>query len=77
MGDILERKTRTHFRRLDYDKDGVISRKDFQVMAEGFADKEGFNPTQKEALKQCFNNVSNIHSGPIWTLEFTVCRRKI
>ena len=49
---------RKHFRRLDFNKDGVISRTDIERMAERFADLEGFSPAQKETIRQLFSDVS-------------------
>jgi len=57
MADIWERKIRTHFRRKDFDKDGVISRKDFVGMAERFADREKFGRKQQKTAVKCFDDL--------------------
>ena len=59
MSDIWERKIRTFFRRVDLDKDGTLTRVEFVAMGEGIADKEKFNPEQKERVRKAFDDVSN------------------
>jgi len=61
MSAIWERKVRTHFRRKDFDKDGVIHRKDFVGMAERFADKEKFDKKQKKTAAKCFDDLFSFY----------------
>jgi len=49
---------RTFFRRGDFNKDGTISRAEFVRMGDGIADREKFDPKQKEAVKKCLDDVS-------------------
>jgi len=49
---------KTFFHRIDFDGDGAISGKDFNDMVNKFADREGFNPTEKETAMQGFRDVS-------------------
>lgn len=55
---IWTRKMKTFFHRIDFDGDGAISGKDFNDMVNKFADREGFNPTEKETAMQGFRDVS-------------------
>ena len=60
MSDIWLRKMRTFFRKLDFDNDGVVHRKDFVGMVERLGDLEKFDPKQKEISRQRFDDVSNL-----------------
>jgi len=62
MSDIWIRKMKTFFRRLDFDNDGVIHRKDFVHMAERFGDLAKFDPKQKDIARQSFDDVRDIQS---------------
>lgn len=58
MSDIWIRKMKTYFRMLDFDEDGVVSRKDFLHMVKAFAEKEKFEKVHKKKARQDFSNVS-------------------
>ena len=49
---------KTLFDRLDFDKDGVISKSDFELMAQRFGAAEKLDPVKQEELKQLFVEVS-------------------
>jgi len=57
FGDIWTRKWIAIFRKADFDGNGVISRQEFLDMAAGLADKESFDPSEKEALVKSFNDL--------------------
>ena len=60
MSDLWIRKIRTYFLRCDFDKDGVIHRKDFMDMTERLGDLEKSDPKQMEISRQRFDDVSNL-----------------
>ena len=58
MSDIWERKIRTFFHRLDFDNDGTLTRAEFWKFGDGIAEREKFDPKQKEVLKKYLDDVS-------------------
>lgn len=55
-----ERKMKTYFKRIDFDKDGSITRKDFEGMAERFIATPDFNKDHADDLKKTLTAVSRI-----------------
>merc|ERR1712012_1063564 len=55
MSDFWLQKMRTYFDRIDFDKDGAITRKDFEGMAERFSEK--LDATKAADLKTTITNV--------------------
>src|SRR6218665_1760451 len=58
MTDFWEQKVRTHFRKKDLNKDGVITRDEFLGLGKRFAEQEKFDPQQTKKLMKCFDAVS-------------------
>ena len=64
MSDFWVRKMKTYFQRIDFDKDGAITQKDFEGMAERFVKREKLDETRGKELKTkllqaCIYIVSN------------------
>jgi len=51
MSDFWVRKMKTYFQRIDFDKDGAITQKDFEGMAERFVKREKLDETRGKELK--------------------------
>lgn len=51
MSEFWARKMRTYFDRIDFDKDGVITRSDFEGMADRFIESERLDPGRGKELK--------------------------
>ena len=51
MASFADKKYRTYFKRMDYDKDGVITRKDFEAMAERFIAAGKFDDARAAELR--------------------------
>jgi len=51
MSDFWVRKMKTYFQRIDFDKDGAITQKDFEGMADRFVACEKLDATQGAQLK--------------------------
>jgi len=51
MSDFWVHKMKTYFTRIDFDKDGTITRKDFEGMAERFAESEKLSKERSAELK--------------------------
>lgn len=49
---------RTHFKRLDFNKDGVLSREEFEGMAVRLGDLEKFDPVATETARKNLGEVS-------------------
>ena len=47
MSDFWQQKMRTYFQRIDFDHDGVITKKDFEGMADRFLKTGKFNDEKK------------------------------
>ena len=45
------RKMKTYFQRIDFDKDGAITQKDFEGMAERFVKREKLDEARGKELK--------------------------
>ena len=58
MSELWQRKIRTHFHRLDLDKDGIISQNDFELIAQSFCASEKVVPIKQEELERCWADVS-------------------
>jgi Ca2+-binding EF-hand superfamily protein len=52
MSDFWVRKMKTYFQRIDFDKDGAITQKDFEGMAERFVSAEKLDKTRGEDLRK-------------------------
>ena len=50
MSDFWVRKMKTYFQRIDFDKDGAITQKDFEGMAERFVSREKLDQTRGKEL---------------------------
>jgi len=65
MSDFWVRKMKTYFQRVDFDKDGVITQKDFEGMAERFVKREKLDDARGKELKtkllQASTSVSTIN----------------
>lgn len=57
MSDFWLRKMRTYFQRIDFDKDGAITRKDFEQMADRVIATGELKPEQQEDLKKTLTAV--------------------
>jgi len=51
MSDFWLKKMRTYFSRIDFDKDGSITQKDFEAMAKRFIESEKLDAKRGEELK--------------------------
>jgi Ca2+-binding EF-hand superfamily protein len=51
MSDFWVRKMKTYFQRIDFDKDGAITQKDFEGMAERFVKYEKLDETKGKELR--------------------------
>jgi Ca2+-binding EF-hand superfamily protein len=51
MSDFWVRKMKTYFQRIDFDKDGAITQKDFEQMADRFVSCEKLDATKGAELK--------------------------
>jgi len=51
MSDFWVRKMKTYFQRIDFDKDGAITQKDFEGMAERFVKREKLDDARGKELK--------------------------
>ena len=51
MSDFWLRKMRTYFTRIDFDKDGSITQKDFEAMAKRFIESEKLDAKRGQELK--------------------------
>jgi len=52
MSDFWKRKMRTYFTRIDFDKDGSITQKDFEAMAARFIEREKLDACRGADLKK-------------------------
>lgn len=51
MSDFWIRKMKTYFQRIDFDKDGAITQKDFEAMADRFVSSEKLSEERGKELK--------------------------
>ena len=58
MSDFWLRKMGTYFQRIDFDKDGSITRKDFEGMAERFINSGKLKSEHSDDLRQTLTAVS-------------------
>ena len=58
MSDFWIRKMKTYFQRIDFDRDGVITQKDFEGMAERFVQREKLSGARGKELKTKLLQVS-------------------
>ena len=58
MSDLWVQKMKTYFNRIDFDKDGAITRKDFESMAERFAKESQMAPDHAKILMDSLTGVS-------------------
>jgi len=67
MSDFWVRKMRTYFTRIDFDKDGSITQKDFEAMAARFIESEKLDAKRgqdlKEKLLQVWNQLKDVAGG--------------
>src|SRR6218665_1399537 len=59
MSEFYKRKMRTYFSLFDFDKDGVLSREEWDQMPVLFANFENADKKKAEHLKTIFDNVSS------------------
>ena len=57
MTEFWLKKMETYFKRIDFDKDGSITRADFEGMANRVIEKGQLEGTQKDELKQNLTKV--------------------
>jgi len=72
-----ERKLKTYFTRIDFDKDGAITNKDFEAMADRFVDAEKLDATKGATLKGKLQQIwekylKNVAGGAALTLPVFV-----
>lgn len=60
MSDFWLKKMRTYFQRIDFDKDGAITRKDFEGMAERVIETGKLQGDQQEDLRRTLTAVSQL-----------------
>lgn len=60
MSTFWEKKIDTYFERIDVDKDGIITRKDFEAMGDRFADLKTLS---EEALTRLRNSLTAVRQG--------------
>ena len=58
MSDLWVQKMKTYFNRIDFDKDGAITRKDFEGMAERFAKESEMKAEHAKVLMDSLTGVS-------------------
>ena len=58
MSEFWTRKMKTYFNRIDFDKDGSITRKDFEGMGERFVEADKLDATAGAAMKSKLVEVS-------------------
>ena len=59
MTDFWLRKMATYFQRIDFDKDGSITRKDFEGMAERFVGSGKLKPEHEKDMRATLTAVSD------------------
>ena len=69
MSDFWVRKMKTYFQRIDFDKDGSITQKDFEGMAERFVKFEKLNEAKGKELKAKLLQVCVIRYSYTWILK--------
>lgn len=52
MSSFIERKLKTYFKRIDFDKDGAITVHDFESMADRFVESEKLDAARGADLKK-------------------------
>lgn len=57
MSDIRQRKVKTYFSRLDFEKKGVITKKDFEMIPIEFARKENASSDLLNKATKAFDDV--------------------
>ncbi len=62
MSDFWQRKMRTYFQRIDFDKDGSITKKDFEGMADRYIKHGKFNDAKAKDLRGTLGTVSTAKS---------------
>jgi len=60
MSEFWVRKMKTYFQRIDFDKDGVITQKDFEGMAERFVEREKLDDVRGKELKSKLLQASSL-----------------
>ena len=75
MSDFWVRKMKTYFQRIDFDKDGAITQKDFEGMADRFVAREKLDDERGKELKTKLLQASALNnretaSSP-WTMTFS------
>ena len=67
MSEFWVRKMKTYFQRIDFDKDGVITQKDFEAMAERFVKREKLDDVRGKELKSKLLQASSVAFINKWT----------
>lgn len=65
MSDFWQQKMRTYFQRIDFDKDGSITRKDFEGMAARFIETDKLSGDQAKELQQNIYDIWDKNLGPV------------
>jgi len=75
MSDFWVRKMKTYFQRIDFDKDGAITPKDFEGMAERFVKREKLDEVRGKELKtkllqarillHCFKHTTAVNNSEL------------
>jgi len=75
MSDFWVRKMKTYFQRIDFDKDGAITQKDFEGMAERFVKREKLDEVRGKELKtkllqarislHCFKHTTAVNNSEL------------
>lgn len=69
MSDFWQLKMRTYFSRIDFDKDGAITRKDFEGMGARFVETGKLSGDQAAALQKNILDVWDQSLGPVGKVE--------
>lgn len=65
MSGFWDRKIRTYFRRTDWNGDGELTREDFELMAERFAEGEGAGSKRRHQVKETFLQIFDTYEKNI------------
>ena len=60
MSDFWQRKMKTYFNRIDFDKDGSITRNDFEGMAKRFVETGKLSGDRQDDMMKTLTAVSSI-----------------
>ncbi len=69
MGDLFMQKMKTYFTRIDFDKDGSITKKDFEGMGDRFIKHGKFDDAKAKDLRATLGAVSNFMSNLLVAID--------